>query len=71
MRIAHDTRPCTPRGHSAFRGYDAFVGKMQSLYGQESAPSRGGACRCAKCGLWFGSPASLTDHTKARHGAAA
>lgn len=33
MNVEHDTRPCTPKGHSAFVGYDAIVGKMQSLYG--------------------------------------
>ena len=33
MNVEHDTRPCTPKGHSANRGNDAIVGKMQSLYG--------------------------------------
>lgn len=36
MIIYHDTRPCTPRGHSAFVGYDVYVGKMQSLFGRRS-----------------------------------
>jgi hypothetical protein len=27
----HDTRPCTPHGHSAYQGYDAIVGKLVSL----------------------------------------
>lgn len=37
MNVEHDTRPCTPKGHSAFRGYDAIRGKMQSLYGWPSS----------------------------------
>lgn len=31
MRIIHDTRACTPSGHSAYRGYDATRGKLPSL----------------------------------------
>ena len=33
MNVEHDTRPSTLKGHSAYRGYDAIVGKIQSLYG--------------------------------------
>lgn len=33
MIIEHDTRPCTPAGHSAFIGYDATApgGKLAQL----------------------------------------
>jgi len=42
MTTLHDTRPCTPSQHSAYRGYDATVGKA-SLY-----TGRVYACDCGK-----------------------
>jgi hypothetical protein len=67
--ITHDTRPCTPSQHSAYRGYDAIKGKMASLYGiSHSRPN--GAPRCEHCGNWFGTAASLADHVARKHGVA-
>jgi hypothetical protein len=43
LNIEHDTRPCTPNGHSAFRGYDAYVGKVRSL-GTADRPFPCGGC---------------------------
>jgi|GEM_PF-6811897 len=31
FHVEHDTRPCTPKGHSAYRGYNAYVGKVREL----------------------------------------
>jgi hypothetical protein len=68
--IEHDRRPCTPSGHSAYRGYDAFKGKMADLYGITAAAPNG-APRCEHCGKWFGTARSLSDHMAHKHGVAA
>lgn len=78
MNVEHDMRPCTPRGHSAFVGYDAILGKMQSLYGRSglasATPSEvapGGACRCNVCGKWLGTAKWHAQHMRTKHGLSA
>ena len=59
MRLEHDTRPCTPWAHSAYRGYDAFVGKIESFHGLAYA--------CHLCDRRFISDEARTQHHKAKH----
>jgi hypothetical protein len=63
MNIYHDLRPCTPNGHSAFRGYDAIVGKVQCLGGGLAR-----AHQCQKYASWFGTAERLSQHLRDKHG---
>lgn len=66
MIVYHDTRPCTPRGHSAYVGYDVYVGKVESLGLRRNA---GRAFACPQCSAWFGTGNALSAHLVAKHGA--
>lgn len=69
MIIFHDHRPCTSNGHSAYRGYDAIVGKAQSL--GLRVRQQGQAHPCQHCSAWFGTADNLSDHMRRKHGVAA
>lgn len=54
--IQHDTRPCTPSGHSSFKGYDATRGKLLDL-----SPT-GRVYTCARCERRFMTSSARDAH---------
>ena len=62
LHVEHDTRPCTPKGHSAYVGYNAFEGRLISL----SADGRPHAC--PSCDRRFRTKEGLHGHIVSQHG---
>lgn len=55
--ILHDTRPCTPSQHSAYRGYDATEGKVRTF------AKNGRGYFCPQCQRRFFSNEQRAEHS--------